>query len=283
MNASSVRFALPWDSAALDAAIAVMIGMHGLDVSCYDRGFLGRTIELRREVLSDKTPAVYLDRLKEERAEAVALLHSLRVTYSGFFRDPLAFAVLERVVLPSLASGRRSDIRIWCAGCASGQEAWSVAILLDELSQRGDLPSAYRIFATDISERDLASAKAGVYSADALRDVRWKHVDACFTRQGDGFDVVQRIRERVEFSHFDLLNRRTALPPESIYGEFDLVMCCNVLLYYHAQSQRIILNKLRRGLAAGGFLTTGEAERPIAERAGFRAVAPPAGVFQKTR
>jgi chemotaxis methyl-accepting protein methylase len=271
----------------LDGAIAVMQQAHGFDISCFSAAFLGRSLQRRRERLSCQADTAYLERLAGDPAEAEVLVRSLRVGYSEFFRDPLAFALLERSVLPALAEKRArenaGEIRVWSAGCAAGQEAWSVAILLDELSAAQAHSVPYRVFATDTCEPDLAAARAGVYGEAAVGNVRARHLRDCFSRQGESFAIVPRLRERVFFSVYDLLDECTSSPPASIYGDIDLVLCCNVMLYYRPEVQCFILDKLRGSLASGGYLITGEAERQIVECAGdFRAVVPPAAVFRKT-
>ena len=267
-----------------DSLVTVMREAHGLDISRYGESFLVKSLERRRDLVACPAGAAYLDRLRDDRAEAVALYDSLRVGYSEFFRDPLAFALLERSILPALAERRAregGEIRVWTAGCAAGQEAWSVAILLDELSAAQTRPVPYRVFATDVCEPDLATARAWVYSAVAVGNVRLRHLRDGFTRQGEAYAIVSRIRERVDFSAYELLDESTTCPPASIYGDIDLVLCCNVMLYYRPETQRFILDKVRGSLAPGGYLITGETERQIvAGAAGLRALAPPAAVFR---
>jgi len=274
-----------------DSLVAAMREAHGLDISRYGESFLVKSLERRRDLIACTTDAAYLDRLRDDRAEAVALYDSLRVGYTEFFRDPLAFALLERVILPALAEQRGRDgggeIRVWSAGCAAGQEAWSVAILLDELSAAQTRPVPYRVFATDVCVPDLETARAGVYGAAAVGNVRLRHLRDCFTGPGNGgapddsYAVAPRIRERVDFSAYDLLDECTTCPPASIYGDIDLVLCCNVMLYYRPETQRFILDKLRGSLAPGGYLITGETERQVVANAGgFRVLAPPAAVFR---
>lgn len=269
----------------LATLITVMGETHGRDVSVYKVSFLAKSLEKRRLASACATTATYLQRLGKDAAEAEALHHSLRVVYSEFFRNPLAFALLEQLILPGLIEEKvrsRGEIRIWSAGCAAGQEAWSVAMLLDELAAIGARPVPFRIFATDLSEKDLIHARGGVYSATALGNVRLRHLDSCFSRQGETYTIAPRLKDRVDFSGYDLLDEETTCPPACIYGNFDLVLCSNVLLYYRPEVVRLMLNKLQRSLAPGGYLLTGETERQIVTRVdGFRAVAPPAAVFRR--
>lgn len=275
-----------WRKAVLDDVVAVLRLTHGVDVSWYEESFLAKTLEKRRQVVTDGTPSAYLERLAGDGAEAEELSRSLRVSYSEFFRNPLAFALLEHLVLPVLIEERArnspGELRIWSAGCATGQEAWSLAILLDELAASREKPVPFRIFATDLGVEDLTRAREGIYGPETVGNIRHRHLREYFLRQGESFAVAPRLRERVEFSRYDLLDASTVCPPSSIYGHFDLILCSNVLLYYRVEVKRFILNKLRRCLVAGGYLLTGEAERQIVGSAGgFRPVALPASVFQK--
>ena len=260
----------------------------GGDVSAYDPSFLLNSAEKRRLATGLESVADYGDYLAAHREEAELFCRSLHIAYSDFFRNPLTFALLEQVVLPGLAEARkktgRGEIRVWSAGCAAGQEAWSVAILLEELTAGAAPPLSYRIFATDHSEPDLALARAGVYSRDAVGNVRSRHLRNYFSRQGEAFAILPRLRERVDFSAGDLLDATSGSPAASIYGDFDLVLCCNVLFYYQPAVRQRILDKLCRALAPGGYLMTGEAERDwVAKHHGLRSVTPPAAVFQKQR
>ena len=267
--------------------IQLMRQAHGRDLSVFDEAFLAKSLARRIEASPCDSAAAYLDRLAQDGPEADALLLSLNVSYSEFFRNPLAFALLEQQLLPGLIESAKqagsNEIRVWSAGCATGQEAWSVAMLLDELTRTQDRPMAYRIIATDLSEPDLSFASAGVYNAEAVGNVRTRQLRECFLRQGTAFAIAPRLRQYVAFSVFDLLGTQSHSPATSIYGGFDLVLCSNVLLYYGLQTQGLILKKLRRSMAAGGYLMVGETELAIAERTGgFRAVTAPASVLQLT-
>ncbi len=255
------------------------------------------------------TLAAYGEHLEQSAPEAVSFFRSLRIDHSEFFRNPLTFAVLEKLILPELVAGKGQcgggEIRVWSAGCASGQEAWSLAMLLEDVAglqsrveqaprllvppQAGNRdgrptsggPVPYRIFATDLADPDMA--RAGVYHARALGNVRLHHLTKYFSEQDDSFSIVPRLRERVDFSAYDLLDSSSASPAASIYGGFDLILCCNVLFYYRPEARQRILDKVSRALSPGGYFVTGEAEKAIvAGRKTFRAVLQPAAIFQTT-
>lgn len=286
---SANRNACAESPVAPDELIRVMDQAHGLDISGFDPSFLVSTLERRLQATEGISAENYLaERLVKDPLEAEAFHRSLRVGYSAFFRNPLTFALLETQVLPDLVEKARktgrSGLRVWSAGCSAGQEAWSVAILLDELAASPDRHQAWRVFGTDLCEPDLARARAGVYGAAELGNVRLRHIDAWFTRQGDGFAVATRLREQVEFTVYDLLDTANSCPPASIFGDFDLVLCCNVLFYYRPAQQRRILDKLLGCLAPGGYLVTGETERRIAKSvANLREVTSPAPIFQRKK
>ncbi len=262
-------------------------GTHGRDLSGYDEGFLAKMLRKRMTASDSGTAAAYLDRLADDPAEAEDFFQSLRIGYSEFFRNPLTFALLEQLVLPGLVEAReksgRAEIRIWSAGCAGGQEAWSVAILLDELLAMRNRSLPFRIIATDISEAELAAARQGLYDAAAVRNIRTGHLRDYFSCKGESYVVAPRLQAHVDFSFYDLLDEQSSSPSAGVFGDFDLILCSNLLFYYRPGVQQFILKKVRHGLSPHGYLVTGEAERAIVDQAdGFRAVAPPAAVFQKS-
>ncbi len=266
------------------SAVGIMRAIHGLDISSFEEGFLHKTLERQGEAAGCKSQKEYLELLSKNGAEAAALFEALHVVYSEFFRDGVTFSLLEARIFPALSvsaerSGRKG-LRIWCAGCAAGHEAWSVAMLLEELSVSRGRQVSYMIFGTDISEPALDLARAGLYSAVAVKKVKKLHLDKYFTSQGDSFLVSKSIRERVKFSKLDLLDRGLSCPAISVYGDFDLILCNNVLIYYNGGARRFILNKLESCLAPHGYLVTGEADRIIVDRfGGFREFSAPAAIF----
>jgi chemotaxis protein methyltransferase CheR len=195
--------------------------------------------------------------------------------------------LLEHVILPVLIEEKgksgRSELRIWSAGCAAGQEAYSIAMLLDELAHKRGIDISFRIFATDTAEAELETAREGVYDDAAVGNVGLKHINTYFARRGEAYMIAAGLRNRIDFSYYDLLDERTSCPPPSIFGEFDLIMCCNVLYYYRSDIRQCILNKLGQCLARGGYLVTGYAEKGIVEHLeSYHPVVVPAAVFQRT-
>ncbi|MCX5971492.1 MAG: hypothetical protein NTV14_08345, partial [Coprothermobacterota bacterium] len=161
---------------------------YGRDISVYDSSFLAKSLQKRLAATGITSFAAYRDCLRENRTEAEDFLDSLNITYSEFFRNPLTFALLEQRVLPALVERKAltcEEIRIWSATCAAGEEPYSIAILLDQIASATGKTIPARIFATDIGEEGLATARVGSYSAAALRNVALKHLQDCFTSRGD--------------------------------------------------------------------------------------------------
>ncbi len=266
----------------------VMRERYGKDLACYEESFLVKSIERRQEATACRSLQEYLERLKDDRLEVEAFTSSLQVCYSEFFRNPLTFSILEQVVLPSLLeektrSGNR-EIRIWSAACSAGQEAYSVAILLQDLEVARGSPVSFRIIASDVCESALASARTGVFDRSALQNVRLRHLQEYFSEQDHTHVVAPLLRSHVDFSFYDLLDQRSVCPPTSLYGDFDLILCCNLLFYYKPAIQQRILEKFERALAPGGYFVTGEAERDaVTMQVGLlRAVNPATAVFRRT-
>ena len=243
---------------------------YGRDISRYEDLFLKQSFAQRQAARGAPSAADYLNLLSNDRSEADVFFHSLNITYSEFFRSPLAFAHLEQLILPNLLveaeEAGRTELRIWSAGCAAGQEAWSVAMLLKDLCATRNRPLSFRIFATDLSVAALDSARAGVYDQASVQNIRLKHLREYFIKKDETYSIAPWLRSHVEFCRHDLLDERTACPPISLYGDFDLILCCNLLLYFRANYLQRALDKVSRALAPGGSFVTGDAEREIVAR-----------------
>lgn len=270
---------MPWD------LLAGPMRDHGYDISRFEKSFLEKTIHSRMAALG-LSPREYRDLVQCSQAEAAGLFSSLHVTFSEFFRNPLTFAMLEQVILPRLIEEKRTggtgEIRIWSAGCSTGQESYSLAIILDDLITSASLPVTFRVFATDISEPVLAKAREGVYESQSMQQVRLRHLDRYFTPLPLGWNVRDSLRSMIDFSLYDLLDTASSSPPGSIFGHFDLICCCNLLFYYEQQSRDFILKKLNHALADDGYLVCGETERVTVEYSGlFSVICREAALFQK--
>jgi chemotaxis methyl-accepting protein methylase len=233
------------------------------DVSTLNVEFFKNTINERQEKCKVESLADYIKLLENNDEEIFALSHQLNNTTSQFFRDELTFSLLEHTLLPHLMieHDRKREIRVWSAGCALGQEPYSISILLEELQLKLGKHIPYRIFGTDISEQALIQAKKGIYDFNSVEKAKLKVIERYFTIENKSYLLKDSIRNHVSFSQLDLGDEKLLHPIDCIYGGFDVIFCCNVLIYYQPKQQKIIINKLIKALAVNGFLILGEAER----------------------
>ncbi len=261
------------------------IGMENLNVSSYEEAFIHRSIEKRIQDTHWVGTDSYWQELENNEEERNHFLKSLQVCYSEFFRNSLTFAVLEKLVLPELIQQairkKRNKLRIWSMACASGQEVYSLAMLLEEYVEHVKTPIQYSIVASDHSKSEIEHSRKGIYSASALGNVSLKRLDRWFTKKKEGFEVKDEIRKKIDFSVFDLVSDARACPPDSIFGDFDLIVCANLLFYYKPEYQNAILEKAIRSLSNGGYLVTGEVERPTLLRNLFKETYPYSAIFHK--
>jgi chemotaxis protein methyltransferase CheR len=269
------------DSRQIDGLLKIILRATGTDLTGYRRSTLSRRIAGRLDRLGLDADQ-YLSICHDDQKECRDLVSEIAIHVSSFFRDPVVYEVIAQSVLPGLIADK-DDLRVWSAGCAAGEEACSVAILI--LEQQRKIKDAGRrpvIFATDIDEKILAQAKAGFYPRESLKDTKLGIVDAYFSPVNDGFELCPEVKQMVHFSVDDLLSRMTVSPAESIYGDFDIILCRNVLIYFSDAHQAQILGKLYRSLAQGGYLVLGTSEticRELEPR--FRTVDGTNKIFQR--
>lgn len=237
----------------------------GFDPTGYYPAVLATRVQNRITATASANAWEYLRRLKSDSQELDTLVASLTIKYSMFFRDPLAFEYLREVLLPALlerkASAGGGALRIWSAGCAFGEEAYSLAILLHELARQFPAADNALLFATDRDEQALAQAAEARYPAASLENVRHGLIESVFVKEGEQFRVIPAVARRVRFSVHDMLDRRSAAPAESVFGSFDLILCRNVLIYFEPNYQSFICEQLYRSLVAGGCLLLGRVEK----------------------
>lgn len=264
-----------------DKIIAELIfRLHQIDISRYDATFLSNTIEKRMQETNCSSVQKYIYLLENNLKEANDFVDSIQVCYSKFFRNPLTFSVLEKIILPSLlAKSKKNEIRIWSAACAAGQETYSLAILFNEYSSAEKIN--FRIFATDQSEKQIEIAQKGEYPMSALESMSVKRLNDWFNKQGSIYSVKPKLKEKSEFSTFDLFSEQFHSPPTSIFGDFDIVFCANLLFYYQQEYREIIVNKVNNSLAESGILITSETERDILIQWGFQELYPQSAIFRK--
>ncbi len=209
----------------------------------------------------------YIQLLESNANEARSLFHDLLIHVTRFFRDPDSFGGLSSQVFPAILEGRPPDqpIRVWVSGCATGEEAYSVAIVLTEFLQKDHPDTRVQIFGTDVSESAIEFARAGVYPVSIEADVSEERRRAYFTRVDGGYRVAKMVRDLCVFARQDL----TRDPP---FSHLDLILCRNVLIYMDTQLQRKLLSMFHYALNPGGFLVLGQAESVGAQGTLFRLI-----------
>lgn len=269
-----------------ESIVRIMNENYALDISVFSDAFLENIISSRIASESNQNNDQYIRRLTDEPGEALNFRDSLSNSYSTFYRNSLTFSILQQFVLPKILLRKEktqdNEIRIWSAGCAAGQEAYSLAMLLDEFLNKSESELTFRIFATDNDTQELETARKAVYDFDSVKNLPYRFIRTYLRNDSDTFSINDGLKEYVEFSEYDLLDSVSSSPPASIFGDFDIVMCCNVLFYYKPAFQKLILDKFTRSISPGGFLVTGEAETGIVNSArGFRHYLSPAPLFEK--
>ncbi|MEI6123377.1 MAG: protein-glutamate O-methyltransferase CheR [Bacteroidota bacterium] len=263
----------------------------GIEVDVFENSFLEKSLERRISETKCRSATEYGALLEKQPEEATHFIDSLQICYSEFFRNPLTFAVLEQLILPFLiaenTNKKNKELRVWTAACAAGQETYSVAMLLQEFNNGKISAIPYRIFATDQSELAISEAKQGVYSNTALNNLTTKRLNQWFTKQDNGetndahYTVLPLLKNHIDFSVFNLLNTELCCPAASIFGNFDLVVCCNLLFYYKAKYRKLIFDKIAKSMASGAFVITGETERDILIKHNYREVFVNSAIFIK--
>lgn len=205
-----------------------------------------------------------------------AIIEAITTKETRFFRDRALFEALRRVVLPERAaalrshSPRRHRIRIWSAGCSTGQECYSVAMLVRELAAPGGdglRDSSFTILGSDISSAALEAARAGEYSqTEVQRGVPAELLERYFVRSGRRWSAAESLRRLVQFQRFDLLQSPAAL------GAFDVILCRNVLIYFDDATRRRVCRGFQRLLQQGGWLALGSAESLLGMHEGWDTV-----------
>jgi two-component system CheB/CheR fusion protein len=242
-------------AARLPNVCEVLARATGHDFSRYKKGTLSRRTLRRILQLRLSSVDAYLERLATDPAEAPVLLNEILIGVTQFFRVPETFEYLGKSVIPRIIAGKKAGqgVRIWVPGCASGEEAYSIAILLHE--QLAGMRSApfVQIFATDIDEGSVAEARRGRYPRDISKDVSSERLTRFFVNEGETYRVVPQVREMCVFSPHDLLHD----PP--FFG-LDLISCRNVFIYMEADLQQKLVPIFHYALNPGGYLLLGGSE-----------------------
>ena len=240
---------------ALKDIIASLLHRTGHDFRHYKRATVLRRIERRMQVRQTHTLPDYRELLLNDVGENKSLLDDMLIGVTNFFRDREAFESLERDIMPELFKDRAAgdEVRAWVAACASGEEAYSVAMLMADQAALMENPPAFQVFASDIDDSAIDAARAGNYPGSIVTDVAPSRLRQYFEREGGRYRIRKSLRDRILFASHNLLRD----PP---FSRLDMISCRNLLIYLNRDVQLRVLQTFHFALKPGGYLFLGSSE-----------------------
>jgi two-component system CheB/CheR fusion protein len=237
--------------------IFILLRSHtGHDFSQYKPSTIQRRIERRLGIHQIESIGEYIKYLQQTPLEVEALFHDLLIGVTNFFRDPDAFGVVQEVIIPKLFALRseKETLRIWCVGCSTGEEAYSIAILLKEHMETLQLNIPVQVFATDIDPHAIATARSGIYPATIASDVSPQRLERFFISEPNGsYRIHKNIRDMLIFSEQNIIKD----PP---FSKLNLISCRNLLIYMNADLQKKVIPLFHYALNPEGILFLGSSE-----------------------
>jgi two-component system CheB/CheR fusion protein len=245
----------PAPPTGVDAVFQLLRDAYGIDFSFYKPETVGRRLERRLGLSDISSLDEYIQRLSTDPAELNLLYKDLMIGVTRFFRDEDAFERLGRDCLPPLINrlSAGEEFRVWVAGCATGEEAYSLAILIREALDTINRPVSVKIFATDAHRASLDTAGIGLYPESALASVSPERINRFFTRVSGGYQVTADLRKMVVFAQHNVLK-------DAPFTRLDLVSCRNLLIYFQPQAQKRVVSLFHFALKTGGLLFLGPSE-----------------------
>jgi two-component system CheB/CheR fusion protein len=250
----------------------------GFDFAAYKRSTLARRIDKRMATINIGSYGEYVDYLQVHPEEFGQLFNAILINVTSFFRDPETFEYLRAEVIPALLQGRgdSEQIRVWSAGCASGEECYSVAIMLAEMLGPDQFRERVKIYATDVDEEELAVARAASYTDRQIEDLPQELRGKYFDRNGTRWIFKKDFRRSVIFGRHDLLD-------DAPISRVDMLVCRNTLMYFNHEAQARIVSRFHFALRDGGYLVLGRAEMLLNFTGAFAPVDLKQRVFMKVR
>lgn len=261
----------------LNAILAFLKSRIGHDFRAYKQGTLGRRIARRMELHHLKTMPEYLSFMRENEDEANLLFKDLLIGVTAFFRDPEAYVAFEQKVIIPLVESKDNDqpIRVWIPGCATGEEAYSIAILLVENLEKTNKHCNIQIFASDIDETALSHGRAGLYPENIEANVSETRLQRFFSKEDHSYRIKKSLRELVTFASQNLISD----PP---FSKLDLISCRNLLIYLSAEVQSKVLALFHFALRENGHLFLGHSETSSQQENLFKPLAKKWRIYQRT-
>jgi chemotaxis protein methyltransferase CheR len=227
----------------------------GFDILQYKERPLKRRLAVRLRACQLTTYPEYAQRLAQDKSEYPKLLDALTINVTNFYRNPETFKAVSTRVLPLLSSLSEPvrPLTIWSAGCSSGEEPYSLAIMWREYSGGSGVSRPCRIVATDIDRQSMEKARQGIYDQNSMNEIPPELIKKYFKPALKNYLLDEDIKKMVEYRHFDLLE-------PSPFSGLDLILCRNVLIYFSRQAQEFIFDSFKKSLRPGGFLVLGKVE-----------------------
>ena len=245
----------PDAESALQGIIGLLLSHTGHDFRHYKRATVLRRIERRLQVRGVRTLPEYRALLETDAAEHKALLGDMLIGVTNFFRDREAFESIERDIIPELFKdkGPTDEVRAWVAACATGEEAYSMAMLLADQAAQSEHPPGFQVFASDIDERAITNARGGSFPAAIITDVTPSRLRQYFSKEDSRYRIRKTLRDHILFASHNLLRD----PP---FSRLDLISCRNLLIYLNRDVQVRVLQTFHFALKPGGYLFLGSSE-----------------------
>ncbi len=265
------------DSWAFEALKELLIQERGLDLEAYKESCIYRRIFLRVRSRGFASLGAYYRSLLRDPEELEGLFKYLTIHVTEFFRNPMAYDYLRKRVLPKLLLDFRSAarLRLWSVGCSTGEEAYSLAILMQRAREEIGVTTPFTISATDIDDGVLERGRKGYYPKDSLKNVDPMDLVRYFKHDGDGYKVRSELRDVVKFSQANVLTDKPRYTK-------NLIVCRNLLIYLAREQQERIITRFSEFLIPGGFLMLGKAETLLGEnRVYFQNISPAERIYVK--
>ncbi len=244
------------DSDAIDEILRIIRSNTGYDFLPYRRQTLTRRIIKRLKINKLEGLKEYIELLESDITEQRTAVDEFLIGVTKFFRDPKVFKVLEKRVIPAIIKNsykNRQDIKAWSVGSSSGEEAYSIAILIEEAMEQLGMPLSYKVFATDIDAQAIEAGSKGIYKKDIMSDIPNALLGKYFINKKNGYQIKPEVRKNIIFSKHDILQN----PP---FNKMDLISCRNMLIYLNNKAQKKALASLHFALRKNGFLFLGSSE-----------------------
>jgi two-component system CheB/CheR fusion protein len=269
------------DDLGINAILRLLRDVYGIDFSHYKAGTVTRRIERRLALNRSIDLDTYVEQVRSNPRELNSLYEDLLIGVTRFFRDDEAFGVLEQRIIPEIIDHAKADdpadqIRVWVPGCATGQEAYSIAMLFHEQLGARRRPVNLKILATDVHKASLDVASAGIYNEQQVAGISPQRLERFFTLKPNGYQISQNLRESIVFAPHNLIR-------DSPFTKLDLIACRNLLIYFQPHAQKTVFTLFHFALKTGGFLLLGSSESPGGLLSEFDTIDEHAKIYRKRR